>query len=107
MQNNTIPEKYTGTWDDAKYPGCFVINSDGSGKVFMLGISVPCSYQFSGEGGNEKLTLITTGSGECVYDCNIDAQGKLKLSNPAPDAKGAAAGLPVYATMFGPYAKAG
>ena len=103
MQNNEIPEKYTGTWDDANYPGCFIINSDGSGKVFMLGNTIPCSYQFSDDGGTEKLKLIIAGVGECNYECSIDGQGKLKLSNPQADAAGEAAGLPVYATMFGPY----
>jgi hypothetical protein len=101
-----IPTQFVGTWDsEAGGFTCLIINSDGTGEVF-LGTLISCNWVYSSS-GVDKLKMIIPNMGECTYDCSI-VGGKLTLTNPIPDEAGAAigvGGLGVYSTMFSPYIK--
>jgi hypothetical protein len=110
--------KYIGTWDSISgfpegiipgtfpgfIPGVFTINADNSGKILLLGNIVPCTFEYSADGDNEKLKLILPGVGECIFNVEI-FNSNLFLSNAAADNTGISAGLPIYA-LLSPYSRA-
>ena len=111
--------KYTGTWDSISgfpdgiipgtfpglIPGVFTINTDGTGKILILGNVVPCNYEHRSVGNVDKLKLILPDVGECEFDAEI-YNNNLVLINAKADAAGSTAGLPIYA-LLSPYSRAG
>ena len=110
-------EKYTGTWDSINgfpdgiipgtfpgtIPNVFTINSDGSGKILLLGNIISCVYRYSETSDGDKITLLLPGTGECTFNVEI-FNDNLYLSNASADSAGIATGLPIYA-LLSPFAK--
>ncbi|MCL2066199.1 MAG: hypothetical protein FWG99_01890 [Treponema sp.] len=109
LWDSKIPPEYAGTWETLakNFPArrVFAIRSDGSGYVYRS--SVPgygkASYKFAASGLTDpKLMLVIDGVGRCMYDCSINSEKRLELTNPVVDG---ARALSRYSSLFSPFKK--